>query len=82
MMLETKVGLKVKSVMIRVFNLNESDILETSSQDTISNWDSLRHMVLIEALEDEFSIELKPEQIFKMRDVKAVVATIEQEYRN
>ena len=48
---------KVKNVFSVVFELDPTFINENSSPDNIDNWDSLKHMMLISALEEEFDIQ-------------------------
>lgn len=55
-------AIKVKEVMARVFGVELSAIGDNASPDTIENWDSLRHMNLVLALEEEFEVELTDEQ--------------------
>lgn len=54
---------RVKKVMSDVFNIDVSLINNESSPDNIENWDSLKHMNLIVALEEEFEIEFDDEEI-------------------
>ena len=54
---------RVKKVMSDVFNIDVSLINNESSPDNIENWDSLKHMNLIVALEEEFEIEFDGEEI-------------------
>lgn len=54
---------RIKKVMSKVFNINENSIGTSSSQDTIENWDSLKHMQLIYELEEEFKVEFTTEEI-------------------
>ena len=49
--------------MSDVFNIDVSLINNESSPDNIENWDSLKHMNLIIALEEEFEIEFDDEEI-------------------
>ncbi len=42
----------------------ECDIKELDSIETVENWDSLSHLMMILAIEDEFDIK------FKMNDIK------------
>lgn len=52
------VELRVRSVIADVFGLDPDEVgLETSTQ-TIEVWDSLQHLTMILALEDEFDIQL------------------------
>jgi len=54
--------MKLKELMARVFGVEVTAIGDDASPDTIENWDSLRHMNLVLALEEEFGIELTDEQ--------------------
>ena len=54
---------RVKKVMSDVFNIDVSLINNESSPDNIENWDSLKHMNLIIALEEEFEIEFDSGEI-------------------
>ena len=49
--------------MSDVFNIDVSLINNESSPDNIENWDSLKHMNLIIALEEEFEIEFDDDEI-------------------
>ena len=52
---------RIKKVFSNVFNLDIETINNESSPDNIESWDSLKHMNLILALEEEFEIEgIKP----------------------
>ena len=64
---------KIKQIMSQVFNIDAQEITEDSTQDTIGNWDSLRHMSLVMALEDEFRLELDENQIIEMMSFKLII---------
>ena len=60
-----------------------SEVLKTgvdanTSQTTCEKWDSLQHLNIIVALEEEFDISFEPEEIAEMKDI----ATIEQMIHN
>jgi len=57
---------KIKKVMSAVFDMPVEEINNESSPDTIESWDSLKHMNLVVALEEEFEIEFTLEQIIEM----------------
>ena len=47
-----------------------SDLLsEESSPETIASWDSLTHLNLVLALENEFSVSLSADDVLEMRNV-------------
>ena len=54
---------RIKKVMGDLFNIGVESINNDSSPDNIENWDSLRHMSLIVALEEEFEVEFDDEEI-------------------
>jgi len=64
---------KIKQIMSQVFNIDAQEITEDSTQDTIDNWDSLRHMSLVMALEEEFGLELDENQIIEMMSFKLII---------
>ncbi len=67
---------RIKGVMSPVFGISEDEIEDTASPDTIETWDSLKHINLIVALEEEFNVEFSDEEIFDMMNYKLIVATI------
>lgn len=70
------IELKVQQVMADTFGVELSDIDVDSSQDSVDNWDSVNHLNLITALEEEFEIEIPFEEIGIMTNFKLVVNVI------
>lgn len=60
---------RIKTVMNEVFECSVSD---DASQQNTENWDSLRHLNLMIALETEFDVEFEPEEIAVMKDIFAI----------
>ena len=68
---------KLKEVMADVFGVPAGSIDERASVDTIEKWDSLNHMKLVLALEEQFGITFSGEQsveILSYELIKAVLA--------
>lgn len=68
---------KLKAVMASILNTDASAIDAHSSVDTIPTWDSLNHLKLVLALEEEFGISLSGEEsveILSYELIKAVLA--------
>jgi len=63
---------RIKQIMADVFDVEQDGIKDDASPDTVSNWDSLRHMNLIESLEEEFAIEFTEDQIVEMMNYKLI----------
>ncbi len=53
---------KLKSVIAAVLGVPVASIGPDSSQDTIEAWDSLKHMNLVLALEQEFGVSVPDEE--------------------
>ena len=63
---------KLKNVMSIVFELESSEISDDSSPESIENWDSLKHMMLIGALEDEFEIQFTNDEMLELLNYKLI----------
>jgi acyl carrier protein len=48
----------LKQTMATMLGVDVGDIGPNTSMDTLANWDSLRHMNLVLALEDEFKVSI------------------------
>jgi acyl carrier protein len=68
---------RVKKVICEVFNIDIELINNESSPDNIENWDSLKHMNLIVALEEEFEIEFNDEEIVDSMNYALIVNILE-----
>lgn len=52
----------LKTTLATVFNVPIDIIGEDSSMDTVSQWDSVKHLNLVLAIEDTFNVSLTEEQ--------------------
>jgi acyl carrier protein len=64
--------LKLKEVLSAVFEVSIESITDDSSSDTIENWDSLRHLNLIIALEEEFDVVIPDEEVGNLVNFKLI----------
>lgn len=69
---------RIKQVMVSVLRMDISTIDENSSPETIEMWDSLNHMNLILALEEEFGVEFENEEIVNMLNYKLIYLTLDE----
>lgn len=63
---------RLKTVIAAILELEPGDITEDSSSDTIEQWDSLRHMNLVLALEDEFGVSIPDEEAADITSYKLI----------
>ena len=54
---------KIKETIANILELDIDRLNDESSPETIEKWDSLKHMNIIIALEEEFNIEFLDEEI-------------------
>lgn len=52
---------------------------EETTADDIEGWDSLRHITLISAIEDEFDVEFEMKDIVGLKNVGELVDVITRE---
>jgi len=69
---------QIKLVMSTVLDVPLSQINEDSSIDTLENWDSLKHLNLILALEDEFEISIPNEEVGNMVNFRLIEVIINE----
>ena len=67
---------RIKNVMSAVFEIPVNQIKDNSSADTIESWDSLKHMNLVVALEEEFEIEFKDDEIIEMMNYPLIIEVL------
>lgn len=63
---------RVLSVVSQVLGIPRDAITDDSSPETIETWDSLKHMNLVLALEEEFGIRFSDERIVAMLSVRSI----------
>ena len=74
--MDRNVESRVKSVMSSVFDISEDSIVDNTAPGNIESWDSLKHMNLMVALEEEFGIDLGDDEIDSMVSYFVIVSTV------
>ena len=64
----------IRTVMAKVLQIAPQDISPDVSRENLAAWDSLKHMNLMLALEDEFSIEFSDQEIAGLNSLRALVS--------
>jgi acyl carrier protein len=62
----------LKKVMATMLTVDVSTINEDSSMDNVPSWDSLRHMNLVLALEEEFKVTIPDEDAGNITSYKLI----------
>lgn len=60
---------KLNSLLAKTLGIQLSDITDDMSPDTVDDWDSLKHINLMIAIEEGFNISLTPEEVESMLSI-------------
>ena len=68
---------KLQKIISQVFNLNEEDINEETSQDNVPEWTSVNALLLITELEKEFNVVFNEDEITMLTSVKNITEILQ-----
>ena len=69
---------KILSVMADVFGLDIGDIPDDAAPGVVEVWDSLKHMTLVLALEDEFNIRFPDEMVEQLITMELIELSVKE----
>lgn len=64
---------RVLRIAADVLEVPAASISLQSSPESIDTWDSVHHLNLVLALEQEFNLQFEPEEIDQMKDLQHIV---------
>ncbi len=67
---------KLKEILIDVFDDENVTITETSSSDTIEEWDSLAHVQIVNCIQKSFGIKINAREMMDWDNVNDIIDTI------
>jgi acyl carrier protein len=70
---------KLKAVVASMLELEPADVGPATSTDTVDQWDSVRHMNLIIALESAFDITIPDEEVAALTSYPVIKAVVEEQ---
>ncbi len=68
---------KVLKIAGDVLSVSPSALTENSSPKMVENWDSIRHLNLVLALEDSFALQFTPEEMEQMETIGRIILLVE-----
>ena len=80
--MENNIEDRIKNVMSAVFEIPAIKIGKESSPDNIESWDSLKHMNLVVALEEEFELEFMEDEILDMMNFDLIISILSDKILN
>lgn len=60
-----------------LFGRTPESLAPESSPESIESWDSVQHLNLVLAIEEQFGVEIEPEEFEKMNSLAAISALVE-----
>ncbi len=73
----TETRSKVLKIAGDVLSVSPSALTENSSPKMVENWDSIRHLNLVLALEDSFALQFTPEEMEQMETIGRIILLVE-----
>ncbi|HPY84634.1 acyl carrier protein [Ruminococcus sp. XPD3002] len=69
---------RLNSVFRDVFDDDSLSVSENTTSADIEDWDSIEHINLISAVEDEFSMQFRMREVSGMKNVGEMIAIIKE----
>ena len=73
---------KVCAIVSRIMQVPVEQVDEHSSPGTIQQWDSLRHMSLLLALEEEFGIQFEDQELVETMGISNILKVLERHVKH
>lgn len=67
---------QVIAIMAKCFEVEPSEITMESSIGDFPKWDSLGNLTVLQEIQDEFDIELDPDEIIDLEDVNDIISIV------
>jgi acyl carrier protein len=68
----------VQHIFADVLSLSAEHVMPETSPERVETWDSVNHLNLVLALEQEFGLQFTPEEIEQLLSFEHVVVLLEQ----
>lgn len=67
---------RIMEIVAETCGVDKSEVTLESTVGDFPAWDSIGHMTILSACEEEFGISFEPEEMMEMEDVKDIAETI------
>ena len=74
--MNNKIENRIKNVLSVVFAIPVDKIDRDSSPDSVESWDSLKHMNMVVALEEEFNVQFTDDEIIELINLKLIMTIL------
>lgn len=69
---------RLKKVILQVLHLHEFDLTESTTAAEVPGWDSLSHVSILSAVEEEYGIRFRTMEVIRLRNVGELQALVDR----
>ena len=77
----TQLPERVRALASDILLLPVEQIAPGTSPESVAGWDSVQHLRLILALEQEFEVEFEPEEIARLTSIEQIETVVAEKLR-
>jgi acyl carrier protein len=70
---------RLQRLLADLFARAEDDITPATSAETLSEWDSLKHLQLMLMLEEEFHVQISPETMEQLTSIERIATWLAEQ---
>jgi acyl carrier protein len=72
---------QLRGIASDIFGVPAVEITESSSPETIESWDSVQHLNLVLAMEEQFAVQFDPEEMDQMKNMGEIAGLLDKKQR-
>jgi acyl carrier protein len=69
---------RLQRIFADLFTVPEEEIIPSTSPETLQLWDSLQHLNLMLAIEQEFGVQITPQDMEQLTSVNRIAAYLDR----
>ena len=69
---------KLKTILVKVLLIDESQINDDMSRKTVKDWDSMAHLMLVSEIESAFEVTMDDDDIMEIQTVADIKKTLQK----
>jgi acyl carrier protein len=67
---------RVRGIAADVLQVNQDALSAESSPQSVESWDSVQHLNLVLALEEQFGVQFEPDEMDAMKSIGAIAGLL------
>ena len=77
----SEIETKLKKIISVIFLIDQNQINNQSSNENIKEWDSLKHLSLVLAIEEEFNIRFSNDETLQLTSFKKIAEILKNNHK-